>query len=248
MTNNKLIFSLLKKYELSNDEIEELVNVIESIYQHDEFQRRISKEFSHHDDITLGYHIIEVTILAYILSKRYSKNKEIDLNVALKIAMLHDLYTQPWQNNPEAAVNKFFNMHGFRHPIESVINGSVWFPEIFDKNKETEIIIDGIVHHMFPLPVAKFIEDNSNPLELRNFNYVEAMDPIVKNALINSSDRCSIGSISITPSIHIEGRIVSTADKIVSINNLKRSNINGIKALVTGKNKNLERAKVKELK
>ena len=39
MTNNKLIFSLLKKYELSNDEIEELVTVIESIYQHDEFQR-----------------------------------------------------------------------------------------------------------------------------------------------------------------------------------------------------------------
>ena len=54
---------LLEKYKLSNIEKEELLSIIAFIYNHDEFQRRLTKDFLHHDTITLGEHIIEVTIM-----------------------------------------------------------------------------------------------------------------------------------------------------------------------------------------
>lgn len=247
LPNYELLHLLFTRYNLSDNEKEELLNIIKCIFIHDEFQRRCTQEFAHHDRITLGQHIIEVTIMTYILSKKYSKKKRIDLNIALKIAMLHDLYAQPWQNNPQADVNSFFNKHGFRHPIEAVINGSVWFPDIFNKEKEAKIIIDGIVHHMFPLPVVRFRESKHNVAELKNFEYVNLMAPMVKEHLINSSNRIVMGNISISPSIYNEGKIVSFADKIVSLSNLKGCNFHSMISLVTGQNKNLEDIKMKKI-
>ena len=40
-------------------------------------------------------------------------------------------------------------------------------------HRESEIIIDGIVHHMYPLPVTRFINSKENVLELQNFNYIK---------------------------------------------------------------------------
>ncbi len=49
-------------------------------------------------------HILEDTVTTYLLYKRKIKDKEsFNLPLALRIAMLHDLYTESWQNNPEGA-------------------------------------------------------------------------------------------------------------------------------------------------
>lgn len=242
MPDTTLLFKLLDKYDLTSNEKEELLSIIKPIFEHDEFQRRLTSEFYHHDQITLGQHILEVTILTYLLSK---KDKKINLEYSLDIAMLHDLYCQPWQNNPNSKPRKFYNGHGFRHPIESVINSSIWFPDIFNEEHKTQIITDGIVHHMYPLPVMRFTEDEINIHELKNFKYIKEMDSQVKDALIEASNRSITRNLSVTSSKYVEGVIVSNADKIVSVGNFKGSNINGITALITKKNKNLSKIKTK---
>lgn len=240
--NKNLLFSLFDKYGLSNSDKEYLLMIIKDIYIHDEFQRRMTDQFVHHNEITLGQHILEVTIMTYILSKRNPEKKNFDLDIAIKIAMLHDLYTVPWQNNPNASVNKFFNKHGFRHPIESAINAMIWYPDLFKENDKSKKIIDGIVHHMFPLPVITF-EDDYKSLELKNYESIKKLNNINKDILIYSSNRFRIGKLSFCPSLYNEGKVMSQADKIVSISNFKRNNYKGLSTLITGKNKSLQKRK-----
>ena len=42
------------------------------------------------------------------------------------------------------------NKHGFIHPIEAVVNAITWFPNIFLDEHDSLMIIDGIIHHMYP--------------------------------------------------------------------------------------------------
>lgn len=240
--NKKELFMLLDKYNLEQHEKEEFLNIIHSIFIHDEFQRRMTDEFPHHGEITLGKHIIEDAIVTYLLSKKYKKkNKELNFEIvlAVKIAMLHDLYTLPWQNNPAASTNEFLNKHGFRHPIEAVINANSWYPEIFSVKDDAEKLIDGIVHHMFPLPVTSFVDDGNNPMELKNFELVKYMSNQNKGILKVSSNRKKISRVSLDRSKFTEGKIMSTADKIVSMRQF--DNINSAMALLTGNNKSLKK-------
>lgn len=241
--NNRKLENILNKYKLSLEEKDELINMIRTIYIHDEFQRRMTSEFKHHGEITLGTHILEDTVVTYLLSKKHlnkSKTFNYSMDSAVKIAMLHDLYTLPWQNNPDAGTRDFFNGHGFRHPIESVINAIAWYPELFN-DENSKIIIDGIVHHMFPLPVIAFEIDTNNKNELKNFELVNRLSEENIQLLIESSNRNRIGLISFSRSLYPEGRIVSLADKTVSINQIK--NWDSVAALVTGHNKTLLRKK-----
>ena len=217
---------LLDKY-LNNDEKEEFYNIIKPIFESKEFQRRCTKEFQHHDDFTLGEHILEVAIFTFLECK---KSKDVDLETAVVIAMMHDLYTLPWQNNPDNKVEYFFNKHGFRHPIEAVINSVNWFPEIFEKYN-SEIIIDGIVHHMFPMPVRAY---NDKDLELKNDVTIEG---IYKEQLIESSNRSKIGDISFCRSRFKEGRIVSKGDR--KSTRIHLQNIESLTSGVTGRNRNI---------
>jgi len=238
--NNQILLKLLNKYKLSSNDKEHILSIIIDIYNHDEFQKRLTNEFPHHDTVTLGEHILEVTIVTYLLSKK--KKKDYDINTSLNIAMMHDLYTLPWQHNPSADVDKFINKHGFRHPIEAVINALTWYSELFTSLEKSKVIIDGIIHHMYPFPVTSFT-DNGEGLELKNYNYVKNISNINKELLVWSSNRFSVGGISICPSKYNEGRVMSMADKIVSISNLKHSGFNSTIALITGKNKKLEKLK-----
>lgn len=152
--NRKTLMFLLDKYNLSISEKEELLHIIKDIFLHDEFQRRMTPTFYHHDKITLGEHILEDTIVTYILSKKYKDKKDYNINVALKIAMFHDLYVYPWQNNPNNSESNFCNKHGFRHPNEAIINACMWFKEEFKNMKDSKKIVDGVLHHMYPFPVS----------------------------------------------------------------------------------------------
>ena len=238
LTNDEYLFHLLDKYKLNDSEKKEILTIIDPIYSHDEFQKRMTDDFPHHNTVTLGQHILEVTIMTYILHKKHNSKTRLDL--ALKIAMCHDLYTSPWQNDPEGKKDKFFNKSGFRHPIEAAINAITWYPQIFNSKDDAKIIIDGIVHHMFPLPVSKFKNSKNNILQLRNFDYIKDLDPQIKKILIKTSNRVSNSKVSFCPSAYKEGRLISKADKIVSCHNFKNVNFEGIKSLVTGKNKNLK--------
>lgn len=241
--NKKILFSLFDRYGLNTNEKDELYGIINSIFCHDEFQRRLSDEFMHHDRVSLGEHILEVTIFSYILYKKYKRSGNVNLDVLLKTAMFHDLYTEPWQNNPNTKVFHKIHKHAFRHPIEAVINSSVWFSNEYLDESKASLIIDGVVHHMAPLPVPKFILDNDNSLELRNFDNINLVSDNVISLLCKSCERFSLGNVSLTLSNNIEGRIVNLSDKIVAVSNMKHSNINGFLAIFTEKNNNLVRYK-----
>ena len=219
-----IIEYLFNKYNLNNEEKEEILKIILPIFEYEEFQRRMGNEFLHHSDITLGTHILEDTILTYKLAKKRFKKCDINISLALKIAMIHDLYTNPWQNS-DVKIKGFFNKHGFRHPLEAIVNAIKWYPSLFESDSESEIIIDGVLHHMYPLPVRVLDTDID-------------LDEKYKNMILKSL-RHKIGPVSFSRSKYIEGRIMSKADKKVSIREIK--NFSSAKALVTGKNKSLKK-------
>ncbi len=235
-----MLEELYNKYKLDNEDKKYLDNIILPIINNPNFKERLTNKFLHHSDITLGEHIIEDGIVTYLLSKKYlnkHKNTNYRIDLAVKIAMLHDLYTIPWQNNKEAHVNHFFSKHGFRHPIESVINSINWYPEIFNET-DKEIIIDGIIHHMYPLPVRVFNEKKIDKIELKNKDDYYKLSNDNKKILSNSSKRKRIGIISLSKSKYKEGKIMSKADKIVSRKQIK--NFSSLSSLLTGHNKKIK--------
>ena len=224
---------LFNKYHLDLNSKKELKNIIYPIYIHPEFQRRLTKEYLHHSDITLGEHILKDTIETYLLCQ---KKKNINLELALKISMFHDLYTSPWQNTSEKY--KFFHKHGFRHPVEAVINAISWFPEYFTNKQDAQIIIDGILHHMYPLPVSSNKISIQNT-EIKNYDLYLKLDHAFQEMILNSLQRKRFKDISFSKSLYIEGRIMSKADKKVALKEIK--NVSSAKALLTGKNKRIKK-------
>ena len=236
LDNKEKLNRIIDRYKLSNDEKKEFRNIINSIFEHNEFQKRMSNEFLHHSNITLGEHILEDAVLTYKMCK---KRNNVNIELAVKIAMLHDLYTNPWQNNKKNKVKKFCNKHGFRHPIEAVINANVWFPELFKNKEESKIIIDGILHHMYPLPVRTFIDSDINKMELKNFDLIDKLSDQSKKIIIESLNRKKVKNYSVSKSKYKEGKIMSKADKKVSRGQIK--NISSLTSLVTGHNKSLKK-------
>ena len=233
---DKLINKLYNKYHLTLPERIELDNIIHDIYIHPEFKKRCEKPFFHHNQVTLGEHIIEDTIMTYILSKKYKKNNNYDISIALKIAMFHDLYTEPWQNTNYKT--RFLNKHGFRHPLEAVINAINWYPNYFQNQRESLKIIDGILHHMYPLPVDRF--SNDNKAELLNCHLVDNLSKEQKELIKLSTNRGRLGLVSLSKCKCLEGRVMSKADKRVSLRNYKGSKIGSIVTLLSGKNNHLK--------
>ena len=235
MNSYEILIKLFDKYEISEIERFEIYEIIKSIFLTDKFQEKFSKRFLHHGKTTLGEHILEDTIITYLLLCN-DKGKNVDLEIALKVSMMHDMYTIPWQN---ASIKKdsFFHLHGFTHPIEAVINSLVYFKKEFKDDRTAKRLIDGIIHHMYPFPVACFNNIEENELELFNFKLLKKISRKHIDMIIESSNRCKIGKISICRSKYLEGRVMSRADKISTIKQL--DGICDAKALVTGKNKKL---------
>lgn len=240
--NFKELKEVLIIYKLDDVEINEIEHIVGHIFKHPEFQKRITDKYPHHGKMTLGLHILEDVILTYKFSKIYlskEKSSNYRLDLALKIAMFHDLYTMPWQNNAFAKFKKFYNRHGFSHPVEAVINSCTWFKEDFIVEEDARIIIDGIIHHMFPLPVV--IMDNKivNNRELNNFDLFKKLPENIQELIFESSSRNKFLGLSWSKSKYLEGRIMAKADKKSSLREF--NNINGVIALITGKNKSLKK-------
>ena len=231
---------ILNRYDLTTEDIDFIKNRLEKIYNHPEFQRRMTEAFMHHGDTILGNHIIDNVVWTYKLGKKYKEKKDdrFRLDLAILIAMLHDLYTLPWQNNHLAKMKHFANKHGFRHPIEAVINSVSWFIEEFQIDEDAKVIIDGIIHHMNPFPVAVIDNIIVNNRELNNFDLFQKLPENIKEYIIESSSRNKFLNFSWGGSIYKEGKIMSKADKKASLKEFK--NVSGVIALVTGKNKTIK--------
>lgn len=235
--NQQLLNKLIERFELTEEEKKEFLKVAFPIIKHDEFQRRMNaNDFPHHAKVSLGEHILSDALLTYKLAtkKRWEKQQ---LERAIKIALFHDLYELPWQNSDNK--KRLVNKHGFTHPIEAAINAATWYPDYFTEKEETVIILDGIIHHMFPFPVRTI--NDSDP-ELNNQEKFENLPINIKKEIITSSQRTKIKSIAFSRSKYIEGRIVSKADKKVALGKELKS-VHSLLACVTGKNPTLKKDK-----
>ncbi len=236
MKDNQKIDKIIDKYIKDENDKNDFYNIINPIVSHNEFQRRLTTEFLHHSDITLGEHIIEDAVLTY----KYCKKKNINVEVGVKIAMFHDLYTIPWQNNKKnTKVKRFSNKHGFRHPIEAAINACYWYPSEFEDKEKAKIIIDGIIHHMYPLPVTRFNEKNFEKCEIRNYDKFIELPDYIKKMIYESCNRGKLFKVSFCRSKYKEGRLMSKADKKVSLHQIK--NVSSAISLITGKNKSIKK-------
>jgi len=217
-------------FKLSKSDSKVLWNIISPICCHKEFVKRCDEPFYHHDTITLGEHIINDTIVTYKLSK---KKKNVDVRTACLIAMFHDLYEIPWQNVRDH--KKLMNKHGFVHPIEATINAITWYPEYFNDDNQAKIIVDGIIHHMFPLPVRAM---NKEIYDLNNLVKYNNLDKKYQDMISTSTKRFSVSKIGFCRSKYREGRIVSRADKKVALKlDLKRPR--AYLSLINGNNKKI---------
>ncbi len=234
------IESRLAKVDINEIDKGELIKIIEHIYNHEEFKERCTNKFLHHSNVTLGDHIIEDAILTYKMSKEHIR-KNIDgsfrIDLAVKIAMFHDLYTVPWQNNSAYTKEKFFNRHGFRHPVEAAINAYTWFKDDFD-DRDAPVLIDGIIHHMYPFPVLSMDNAIVNNRELNNFAEFQKLPDEIKELIYESTNRNKFLGLSWSKCKYKEGIIMSKADKKVTKKELK--NVPSILALITGKNKTIK--------
>ena len=226
---------LCQKYKLNNKNCKNLWNLIKPICLHPEFKKRNCGPFWHHDCKTLGEHIMCDAIVTYKIICKLKRKKcdFINLRIAIYIAMFHDLYEEPWQNNIK--VKSLKNYHCFTHPIEAVANAITWFPEIFQNEQESLMIIDGIMHHMYPLPVRAI---DNYALELNNQDKFNQLPEIYKKMVFVSTYVGKVGAFSFRKSFYVEGRIMAKADKIVAMKKDIRS-ISGYLSLITGKNKKL---------
>lgn len=241
----KLYKDLATQYNLSSYDTRKLWNIIKPICEHKEFIKRCNAPFFHHDIKTLGEHILTDTIVTYRITKRLKTKlhkQPIKLELAIYIAMFHDLYEIPWQNSFQH--KKFKNLHGFIHPIEAVVNAITWYPDYFRTKENSLIIIDGIIHHMFPLPVRAIDESD---LQLNVIEKYNKLPDKYKKMIKASTSIGKFGPFSLRKSFFIEGRIMSKADKRVAITkDLKE--IHGYIALIDGRNKKVAELnkKVKE--
>ncbi len=242
--NREKLTCIMDKHKVPLEERESLLDIIMPIFSHAEFQKRMASPYFHHDTVTLGEHILEDAIVTYNLSKKYLLKKNdssYNISLAIKIAMLHDLYTYPWQNNKEHRSMKFYNKHGFVHPIESVINSIYWYPDLFKNREDALKIIDGITHHMYPLPARRYDRKHLQKLELNNYYLIDKIDKDLESILITTSNKASVGPFSFRRRVCIEGRIMRKADRRVSYDNFKKGkNIHSVLALITGKNISLK--------
>lgn len=230
-----ILKQIFDRYNLLDYERKEIYEIIKNIYLHKEFQKRCTTDYLHHGSTTLGEHILEDTVVTYILL-RDNEDNTIDKELALKIAMMHDLYTSPWQN-VKIKKSSLFYKHGFSHPLEAVINSIYWFKDEFEDDYKAKVLIDGIIHHMYPLPVLSYKESKKNELELLNFKIIKNLSRKHRKMIYESSNKNKIGKVSLARSIYKEGRIMAKADKISSINQF--TSLSDLTALVTGKNKRL---------
>lgn len=210
------IYKIFENNGLSKEEKDDLFYIIKKIVIHPEFIKRMNRVFITKTKKPLGEQILDDACITYLLCKG---KRKVNVSVAVKIAMFHDLYPVKSKNVKKRKISKFKNKHGFRHPIEAVINAYSWYPELFPNNLETKMIIDGIIHHMFPLPVTKVRNFKINANELNNFEDTKNLPRYIIDDIVESTNRGALINFSLSRSKYKEGRIQYEAERIMDRKN-----------------------------
>ncbi len=148
-------------------ENEQYINLVKNILENEEFLKR--KKYKHHGDKTVYEHSLEVSFLAYRISKKLGLDY-IDTAIG---GLLHDFYFEDWH---EAKKEKnIFKKHGFVHSKQALENSKKFFPQYIDFKTQ-----DIILRHMFPLNIVppKYLESR----------IVSISDKIVSMDLIKNKD------------------------------------------------------------
>lgn len=129
------------------NDYKEYYEIVETILNNNEFKKR--KDFVHHENESVYEHSLRVSKLSYKIAKKI----KVDYKSATIGGLLHDFYTNPWQDDTES--KPFFQKHGFTHAKEAVNNSKKYFGELM-----TPKIENIILRHMFPLNITppKYIE------------------------------------------------------------------------------------------
>ena len=137
----------------------EYYKIVRNILNSDDFQKR--KEFKHHGDISVYQHSLEVSFLAYEISK---KMDDVDSTRVAIGGLLHDFYSEPWQEKHQPLFSK--ENHCFKHAHEALLNSKELYGEYLD-----DIIEDIIEKHMYPL--------NSKPPKYKEGWLITIVDKLV---------------------------------------------------------------------
>lgn len=116
----------------------EYYEIIRPILENKEFQKR--KTFKHHENESVYEHSLKVSLLSYKIAKKAG----FDYKSAAIGGLLHDFYTEPWQEDTKKT--SMLKKHGFTHARDAYKNARKHF-----KNLMTPKIKDMITKHMFPL-------------------------------------------------------------------------------------------------
>lgn len=128
---------------MKKKEIKEFFDIIKPVLLSYEFQQR--KSFEHHQNESVYAHSLKVSLLSYKLAKKL----KLDEKSAAIGGLLHDFYSEPWQDNKKFDDKKILEKHGFTHAEEALLNSkSIFYKEL---NPKIENII---LRHMFPLNVT----------------------------------------------------------------------------------------------
>ena len=94
MNENKVYLKykeFAKYYKLSSYDTKKLWKIIGDIATHEEFAKRCSNPYFHHDIKTLGDHILCDAIVTYKLASKLKRNnhtmKNVNVDLAVQIAM-----------------------------------------------------------------------------------------------------------------------------------------------------------------
>lgn len=123
------------------------LDIVENILNSEEFEKR--KNYKHHGEKTVYNHSLEVSYLAYKISKKLG----LDYNDTAIGGLLHDFYYEDWHLAKKQ--KNILKKHGFVHAKEALENTKIFFPQYV--NFKTQ---DIILRHMFPLNIIppKYLE------------------------------------------------------------------------------------------
>ena len=124
--------------QLSELERGRLAAILETYDRHPEVQRM--REFIQHGDVTVYAHVTSVARASLSFAERLGRaGISVDRASLLRGALLHDYFLYDWHDTTPKN-----GLHGFSHPYTAFCNALGDFDL-------TEIEVDVIVKHMFPL-------------------------------------------------------------------------------------------------
>ena len=134
-------------------------SIAEPILLHEEYQKR--KMMEHHPNLSVFSHCLIDSFLVFLKALRKRSENFIAQNAAIA-GLLHDFYTHAWRLSDDVIelgtpycdlvypnpvhISNVFEKHAFTHPIESLENSRIYFPELLNERIE-----DSILYHMYPL-------------------------------------------------------------------------------------------------